>query len=195
MELDLQFYIPQDLTQTYQALEFDPDVTWPDSTSTEYSHKISVSCELHPTNDSTNPSGTPEWEYWDSSADAWEPFWKLGNAGPNGITSYIPCNLSTGRHQLEVYATLDTANHEYYYNEMILDLQQPLFNVSQGSGLGPVQACDPQDESGPCYNFSQYIGVEQQVDNNAGPASSPVCNPNSTTTVCAYYDHYSLVVW
>lgn len=183
MEDTLQFVVPQETAQTYQGLEFDPDVTWSNGT-TNYSYKISVSCEFHPTDDSNNPDGNPEWEYWDSSANTWKPFENLG------LSSYIPCGVGKGRHSLQLYATLDTTSNTYYYEEMIVD-NQILFNQT----LGPVTACDTSNLSGPCPGYSQYIGVEQQIDNNTATSATPVCNPSSSTTMCAYYDHYELSVW
>lgn len=184
MEIDLQFVMPS--STTYQALEFDPDITWQDSSGKKWTHKISVECQLQPS------SGSPIWAYFDTSANQWYPFTNLG------LGSTIPCNLSAGRHRLQLWVTVDEANHQYKYQEFIVDNfpntpQQPLLNGT----LGPVQPCDTTIATGlpggNCYDFNSFIGVEEQVDNKASLSSSGSCG--GSTTACAYYDNYSLTVW
>lgn len=188
MELDMQFYIPPNTT--YQALEFDPDVTWPDSSDVEQSYKVSVACEFHPDPDI---SDTPIWVYWDGAANdsqgAWEPFTQLGWDNP------VDCNLTPGRHRLQLYVTLDTQDDEYYYNEMVVDGQEPFFNLAPGSGLGPITPCNTTNQDGACAGWGTYIGVEQQIDASHSNSTSDVCESGSSDTVCTYYDHDNLFVW
>lgn len=183
MEVDLQFVIPSNTN--YQALEFDPDVTWEDSTGTDrYTHKVSVACQFYPSG-----GGSAVWAYWDSSANQWYPFTNLG------LGSTIPCtNLTAGRHRLQLWVTVDEPNHQYKYQELLVDNfpnspQQPVLNGT----LGPVQACYTGNVNGPCTGFQDFIGVEQQIDNNTSHSSSGSCGGSST--VCTYYDNYSLTVW
>lgn len=182
MEIDLQFVIPSNTN--YQALEFDPDVTSTDSGGvTNYTHKISVACQFYPSG-----GGSAIWAYFDSSANQWYPFTNLGLIGG------IPCNLSAGRHRLQLWVTVDEANHQYKYQELLVDNfsnspQQPLLNGT----LGPVQACNTTANNSPCSGFAPFIGVEQQVDNSTSHSSSGSCG--GSNTVCTYYDNYSLVVW
>lgn len=162
--LDMQFVMPSNTT--YQALEFDPDVT----TSDGYTYTESVECDF----------STGIWKYWDSSAVSWNPF---SNIGLNNVPG---CSLTSGRHHLQLYVTLidSGSTHTYQYHEMAID-GQVLFN----SPSNAVQACYASGQNTPCQGFTQYIGVEEQVDQSC---PSGTCQPQ---TITAYYDHYSLSVW
>ena len=170
LEVDMQFTIPDGTT--YQALEFDPDFTTSDN---KFTYTESVECDFS--------SGI--WKYWDSSAVAWQPF---SNIGINNVPS---CSLATGRHHLQLYVTsvYTSTTHTYQYQEMIVD-GQVLFD----SPSDAVTAWDTLAQNSPCQGFQEYIGVEQQVDNHYTNSASTSCG-TSSTNVCAYYDHYSLVIW
>lgn len=103
LEVDMKFYLPSGTT--YQALEFDPDLTLENSGTDDYTYQPSVECDFDP------GTGTPIWKYFDSNVQLWKSFTVIGASN-----DYSCSDLTAGWHQLQLYVTMDTNGHTYHLN-------------------------------------------------------------------------------
>jgi hypothetical protein len=148
VEVDLKFYMPSGTT--YQAIEFDPDLTL---LNQNHTYQASVECAFHDT-------GGSHWKYWDSSVHTWNSFTMIGASAP------VPCSLSSGWHHLQLYATINTATYTYEYQGLMVD-GTVLFQNSNTS----VNACNGASDP-ICRNWATRLWVEQQLDNYSTTSST-----------------------
>lgn len=173
-EYQAAFYLASG--DTYQALEFDPDLT----DTSGYTYEASVECD-----------SSGNWNYFKSAGTAWVVF-NVGS-GPNNHN--VPCTLNNGSgtwstgqwYRLRLYVTMDTGagSPSYTYEGLFLDTWN---SGSSAWTEGDNQLTQgPQSGIGAVYNgWPQRISTEEQLDNNIN---------NSSTTEVVYYDDYSLTVW
>lgn len=169
-EYQAAFYLASG--DTYQALEFDPDLT--DSNGNTY--EASVECD----------SGTGDWRYFDTYNTQWKDFTKGSGGSIKCAPLFNNGAWSAGQwYRLRVYATMDTNNQQYAYPGLFLDTYNASNqtwtegdNLLTGGAEGPISALH--------NGWPSRISTEEQLDNNIS---------NSSSTEVVYYDDYSLTVW
>src|SRR5581483_4896809 len=151
-----------------QAIEFDPDLSL---LSSNYTYQASIECAFH-------DSQGAVWKYWDSNVHQWSYFTNLGASGSPSCSS-----LSTGAwHHLQLYATINTTNHNYQYQALEVD---GTYLFQSSSSPTNVNACNGNSDP-ICRNWATRLWVEQQLDNYLS---------SSSHMETAYYDYYNLSIW